>query len=71
MAGNRKTFHTFDSLRFFAFFKVFLLHLPVLAIPGFSFIKTGGGIGVLLIFASMLSYKLIEKPFLNLKKYFS
>ncbi len=50
MNKHRHYFHTFDALRFFAFFKVFLLHLPILAIPGFSYLKSGGGMGVTFFF---------------------
>lgn len=32
---NRRHFHTFDATRFFACFKVFLLHLPLTAFPIF------------------------------------
>ncbi|MBJ6144628.1 acyltransferase [Hymenobacter sp. BT559] len=44
-------FHSLEALRFFAFFKVFLLHLP-LAIPSpvLSYLKRGGGIGVQFFF---------------------
>lgn len=49
-ATTRRYFHTFDALRFFAFFKVFLLHLPITAFPVFNYIKAGGGIGVQFFF---------------------
>jgi peptidoglycan/LPS O-acetylase OafA/YrhL len=44
-------FQSLEALRFFAFFKVFLLHLP-LAIdsPTLSYLKRGGGIGVQFFF---------------------
>ncbi|MGI4866176.1 MAG: acyltransferase family protein [Janthinobacterium lividum] len=44
-------FHSLEALRFFAFFKVYLLHLP-LAIPSpvLSYLKRGGGIGVQFFF---------------------
>ena len=43
---RKEHFHSLDALRFFAFFKVFLLHLPITAFTWFSFIKAGGGLGV-------------------------
>lgn len=40
-------FDTLDALRFFAFFRIFLLHIPdFFNIPFFDKIKNGGGIGV-------------------------
>ncbi|RZJ87656.1 MAG: acyltransferase, partial [Hymenobacter sp.] len=44
-------FHSLEALRFFAFLKVYLLHLP-LAIPSpvLSYLKRGGGIGVQFFF---------------------
>lgn len=47
---NKRYFHTFDALRFFAFFKVFLLHLPLAGFPVYAFISAGGGIGVQFFF---------------------
>ncbi|HSZ87490.1 MAG TPA: acyltransferase [Puia sp.] len=47
MQENRLTFHTFNALRFFAFFRIFLLHLPVSEDNQFyKLISDGGGIGV-------------------------
>ncbi len=44
-------FHSLDALRFFAFLKVFLLHLPVQGdFPIFRYLKSGGGIGVSFFF---------------------
>lgn len=44
-------FHSIDALRFLAFFKVFLLHLPAGGdLEVFQFFKKGGGIGVLFFF---------------------
>jgi peptidoglycan/LPS O-acetylase OafA/YrhL len=47
---TRRHFKTFDALRFFAFFKVFLLHIPIFYFPLFNYFKKGGGIGVLFFF---------------------
>lgn len=47
---HRQHFHSFDALRFFAFLKVFLLHLPVVAFPWFNYLRVGGGIGVQFFF---------------------
>ena len=47
MQENRLTFHTFNALRFFAFFRIFLLHLPIGEDNQFyKLISDGGGIGV-------------------------
>lgn len=45
-----KYFHTFDALRFYAFFIVFLHHLPVSSESIFSIITHSGGIGVQIFF---------------------
>ena len=51
MISNKIHFHTFDALRFFAFLKVFLLHLPVPDnFPIFNYLRGGGGIGVSFFF---------------------
>src|SRR3954470_709736 len=50
MKKGRRHFHSFDALRFFAFLKVFLLHLPIIAFPFFSYLKNGGGTGVIFFF---------------------
>lgn len=48
---KKQHFHSIDALRFFAFFKVYLLHLPIQgAFPIFAFLKSGGGIGVTFFF---------------------
>lgn len=56
-------FHSIDALRFFAFFKVYLLHVPVQGdFPVFSFLKSGGGIGVSFFFVLsgfLISYLLV------------
>ena len=51
MEPKKTEFHTIDALRFFAFLKVYLLHLPVERDFGlFSTMKKGGGIGVVFFF---------------------
>jgi len=60
----KRYFHTFDVLRFFAFLKVFLLHLPIAAFPVFTFLKNGGGIGVIFFFVLsgfLITYIIIEE----------
>ena len=48
---KREHFQSIDALRFFAFLKVYLLHIPLDAkFPNFSLIKSGGGIGVSFFF---------------------
>jgi peptidoglycan/LPS O-acetylase OafA/YrhL len=65
MSQPRQHFHTFDALRFFAFLKVFLLHLPVPDnFPVFNFLRSGGGIGVAFFFSLsgfLISYILIKE----------
>ena len=66
MEGNPKTeFHTIDALRFFAFFKVFLLHLPTdRYFLLFGYLKKGGGIGVSFFFVLsgfLITYSLSEE----------
>jgi peptidoglycan/LPS O-acetylase OafA/YrhL len=74
----RRHFHTFDALRFFAFFKVFLLHLPIYFFPWFNVFKTGGGIGVHFFFVLsgfLITYIICEEKTrtgeFNLKKFFA
>lgn len=71
-------FHSIDALRFFAFLKVYLLHVPVQGnFPIFSFLKSGGGIGVAFFFVLsgfLISYLLvfdkIQYGKINVKKFF-
>jgi len=75
---RRKRFHTLDALRFFAFFKVYLLHIPLQGdFPIFSFVKSGGGIGVSFFFVLsgflityLLAFEKFHKGQINLKKFF-
>ncbi|MBS1774132.1 MAG: acyltransferase [Bacteroidetes bacterium] len=73
----RRHFHTFDALRFFAYFKVFIQHLPVFVFPWFCFVKTGGGIGVQFFFVLsgfLITYIICEEKkqtgSVNLKHFF-
>ena len=74
----KRHFQTFDALRFFAFLKVFLLHLPITAFPVFNFLKAGGGIGVQFFFmlsGFLITYIIYEEKqrqgYLNLKKFYA
>ena len=61
---ERRQFDTFDALRLFACLKVFLLHIPIVAFPVFSFIKADGGIGVIMFFSLsgfLISYILLSE----------
>ena len=76
--NQRRHFHTFDALRFFAFFKVFLLHLPITAFPWFNYIRAGGGIGVQFFFVLsgfLITYIILEEKNrtgqFNLKHFFA
>lgn len=77
VSNTRRHFHTFDALRFFAFFKVFLLHVPIVAFPWFNYVKAGGGIGVQFFFVLsgfLITYIILEEKNrtgrLNLKNFF-
>lgn len=75
---EKRRFHTLDALRFFAFFKVFLLHIPLQGdFPIFSFLKSGGGIGVSLFFVLsgflityLLVFEKIQHGQISLKRFF-
>lgn len=65
---EKRYFHTFDALRFFAFLKVFLLHIPITAFPVYSFVKAGGGIGVQFFFVLsgfLITYLIYEEKAQN------
>ena len=77
MQTKKTGFHTIDALRFFAFLKVYLHHLPIDCDFGlFSFIKKGGGIGVVFFFVLsgfLITYNLVTKQSdgtLDLKKFY-
>lgn len=71
-------FQSIDALRFFAFFKVFLLHFPIQGdFPIFNYLKSGGGIGVSFFFVLsgfLITYLLTHdkkvKGQINLKNFF-
>ena len=74
---ERRHFHTFDALRFLAFFKVFLLHIPITAFPWFNYLRAGGGIGVQFFFVLsgfLITYIIVDeqqrKGQFNLKHFF-
>ncbi|MFK7774524.1 MAG: acyltransferase family protein [Saprospiraceae bacterium] len=75
---RKKRFHTLDALRFFAFLKVYLLHVPLQGdFPIFSFLKSGGGIGVSFFFVLsgflityLLVFEKMQKGQINLRKFF-
>ncbi|HYH15421.1 MAG TPA: acyltransferase [Flavisolibacter sp.] len=77
MEYKKRYFATFDALRFFAFLKVYLLHLPIVAFPAFNFIRSGGDIGVNFFFVLsgfLITYILLEEKKatqkIELKKFF-
>lgn len=75
---EKQHFHSLDALRFFAFLKVYLLHLPIQGeFPIFSFIKSGGGIGVSFFFVLsgflityLLTFEKKKASQINVKRFF-
>ena len=69
MHKTKSGFHTIDALRFFAFLKVYLLHLPIDADLGlFNVLKKGGGIGVVFFFVLsgfLITHQLTKEIALN------
>jgi len=70
-------FHSIDALRFFAFLKVYFLHVPIQGdFPVFSYLKQGGGIGVSFFFVLsgflityLLVFDKIQNGQINAKKF--
>ena len=76
---KRLHFESLDGLRFFAFLKVYLLHIPLVAgaLPIFAFLKAGGGIGVSFFFVLsgfLITYLLVNEKMntekISLKRFF-
>ena len=75
---KKQHFHSIDALRFFAFLKVYLLHIPLQGeFPIFSFLKSGGGIGVSFFFVLsgfLITYLLVleksNRNYINLNRFF-
>lgn len=85
MEAKKIHFHSFDAFRFFAFFKVFIFHVPlVLGANSDAFkqwfsdhIRHGGGVGVSFFFVLsgflityILTVEKINKGKINLKRFF-
>ncbi|MGK0390860.1 MAG: peptidoglycan/LPS O-acetylase OafA/YrhL [Maribacter sp.] len=77
MTKTRKHFHTFDALRFFSFFLVFIHHLPGSNSPLISYFTKSGGIGVTFFFVLsgfLITYILLHEKLnlgkISLKKFF-
>ncbi|MEM6802569.1 MAG: acyltransferase [Bacteroidota bacterium] len=74
---KKKYFEHFDALRFLAFFKVFIFHLPIHNSPIFSYLKAGGGVGVMFFFVLsgfLITWIILEEKeqqgSLNLRNFF-
>jgi peptidoglycan/LPS O-acetylase OafA/YrhL len=86
MEGSKKIhFHSFDAFRFFAFFKVFIFHIPLfVATADVSFksfyydhIRHGGGVGVSFFFVLsgflityILTHEKLKTKRINIKRFF-
>ncbi|NOQ70961.1 MAG: acyltransferase family protein [Crocinitomix sp.] len=86
MEGSKKIhFHSFDAFRFFAFFKVFIFHLPLFAVTAdvsfkaffYDHIKHGGGVGVSFFFVLsgflityILTHEKLKTGRINLRRFF-
>lgn len=74
---KKQYFHSLDALRFFAFLKVYLLHIPIQGeFPIFSYLKKGGGLGVAFFFVLsgflityLLVFEKIKYHQINIKKF--
>lgn len=72
-------FHSFEALRFFAFLKVYLLHIPIQGdFPVFAYLKYGGGIGVSFFFVLsgflityILAFEKLQVGHVNPRKFLS
>jgi peptidoglycan/LPS O-acetylase OafA/YrhL len=77
--GNKLHFHTLDALRFFAFLKIFISHIPTHGnFPIFNFLKKGGGIGVSFFFVLsgflityLLTHEKKQNGKINIVKFFT
>ena len=74
---KRRYFNTLDAFRFFAFFKVFIFHIPIWGFPIFDFLKNGGGAAVSFFFSLsgfLITYLILEEKkstgTLNLKTFY-
>lgn len=73
----KQHFHSLEALRFFAFLKVYLLHVPLQgSFPIFEYLKGGGGIGVSFFFVLsgflityLLAYEKIHTGNINVKRF--
>ncbi|GAA4364939.1 hypothetical protein GCM10023185_34870 [Hymenobacter saemangeumensis] len=76
--SDKLHFPSLEALRFFAFFKVYLLHLPIQGdFPVFNYLKRGGGIGVQFFFVLsgfLITYLLVADKLargqVNLRSFF-